>query len=151
MAIPRISYKPPTAEEEASTWSGATPAGPAQVYLPPAPAPRPAPRPVTRTTSTPTRTVSSGGSGGSGGTGGSGGGGSSEPKKSADKAQVNALETLLNSGLKQALDQRLANIQQAQDTSDAVLLGGYNSRHKRLSELDDDNDKAEGAASWQNV
>ena len=143
----------PTMEDEVRLWGGATPAAPAQVQLPPEGTdPRKATAPSAGSgtgsksvTKTPSSSRSSGSSGGSGG-----GSGYSGPK-SSDKNQVASLEALLNSGFKQALDQRIANMQQAYRTADDVLLAGFESRKKNIDELDENNDKAESNASWQNL
>lgn len=85
------------------------------------------------------------------GSGGGGGGGSSTPNKAADGAQVSALEALLNSGFKSALDQRLANIRQAREQGDSVLMKGYDLRLGGLLDAREDNEMAEATASFANL
>ena len=136
------------------SWGGATPVAKprATVYLPPS-----------RSTSAPSSGTRSGGSstrgggstkkasGSSSGSSGGGGGGGGGVKKSSDKAQVAALEQLLSTGFKQALDQRISNIQNAAKQGDTLLMDGYNSRMGVLLDLRKDNEIAEGGSSWANL
>ena len=116
-------------------------------------------------TSVPAKPLGTGGGGGS--KGGGGGGGNpylAAQKKAQSKAaqrylqqaksmqgQIAALKNSLSEGFKSALNQRLANIQLVQGQQDSILMDGYNQRVKSLEGAAADNEKAEGAVSFQNL
>ena len=134
------------------SWGGSTTTT-RNIQLPPS-APKKTPKPKTTskpktTTKSNTRTTSSSKSRSSSSSSSSSSSGGI--KKSSDKAQVAALEELLSTGFKSALDKRLANIDTAAKQGDEVLLAGYNARLNVLEQLGLDNEKAEGGASWANL
>ena len=94
--------------------------------------------------STPTKSSSRSGSGSS--SSGSGG-----IKKSADKAQVAALDTLLKSGFAKARDQKLANVQKVYRQQDDDIFKSFKDRFGSLEKSALDNDKAEADSSFANV
>lgn len=115
---------------------------------------------------------SSGGSGGSSGgssSGGGGGGGGGNPylreqkkaqRRAADRyrdqaaalqQQVRAWSFALNSGFKDALDRRLANINLVQRQQDKVIVEGYRDRVRSLRGANQDNEKAESDQSYANI
>ena len=100
-------------------------------------------------TSTVPKKSSGSGSGGSSGGGGGGGGGGIQ--KASDKPQLAALKSLLDSGFKKALDQKLANTQLLYEQQDADLLKGYRARAGGLAGSRADNDKSEVDASFGNL
>ena len=140
------------------SWKGTQPRAntAAAVPLPPVPAQRTTTTRPTTGSSSGTRNSSRSGSStrrssSSGSSSSSGGGGGGGVKKSSDKAQVAALEQLLSTGFKQALDQRLANIENSAKQGDALLMDGYNARMNVLLNLRKDNEIAEGSSSWANL
>ena len=140
------------------SWSadyGSAAAKKTTVRLPPAPkkpavksAPAKAPVRKAVVSRAPVRRATSVSRASSGGSSGSSGGG---VKKTSDKPQVAALEKLLSSGFKKALDQRLANIKQQAAAGDKLLLDGYDTRAESLLKLRTDNEEAEAGASWANL
>ena len=108
---------------------------------------RPTGTSVTTKKSTPsTSTKSSSGSGSGSSSSGSGG-----IKKSADKAQVAALDTLLKSGFAKARDQKLANVQKVYRQQDDDIFKSFKDRFGSLEKSALDNDKAEADSSFANV
>ena len=108
---------------------------------------RPTGTSVTTKKSTPsTSTKSSSGSGSGSSSSGSGG-----IKKSADKAQVAALDTLLKSGFAKARDQKLANVQKVYRQQDDDIFKSFKDRFGSLEKSSLDNDKAEADSSFANV
>ena len=87
----------------------------------------------------------------SSGSGGSSGGGGGGIQKASDKPQLAALKSLLDSGFKTALDQKLANTQLLYEQQDADLLKGYRARAGGLAGSRADNDKSEVDASFGNL
>ena len=109
--------------------------------------------PVVKSTKKKTTTTSKKSSGTSSGSGGSsgGGGGGGGIQKASDKPQLAALKSLLDSGFKRALDQKLANTQLLYEQQDADLLKGYRARIGGLAGSRADNDKSEVDASFGNL
>lgn len=138
------------------------------IYKPPKPKPVAHHSGTTASAAPKPRTAGSSTGGGKGGSGGSGGS-SSNPylaaqKKAQGKAanrylnsakamsgQIAALKNSLSEGFKANLTQRLSNIDLVSGQQDAQLLEGYGQRVKSLEGAATDNEKAEGAASFQNL
>ena len=101
------------------------------------------------TTKSSTSSKSSKSSSGSGS--GSSSSGSGGIKKSSDKAQVAALDTLLKTGFAKARDQKLANVQKVYQQQDDDIFKSFKDRFGSLEKSALDNDKAEADSSFANV
>lgn len=81
----------------------------------------------------------------------SGGGGGGGIKKSNDKPQASALESLLKSGLQSVLNKQIADLQQVYKDSDAAVLKDYRTKMAANQSSQVANEESEAAASNENL
>lgn len=81
----------------------------------------------------------------------SGGGGGGGIKKTQDKAQVKALESMLKSGFKKALNVKVGNVDRLYKQQDKILLNTYGAKVAELGKSRKDNEKSEADESFANL